>query len=78
SHLGDARATEMGEGGELNLGQLVRQRSGRDALLVGFSTYSGTVTAATEWGEPPERKAVGPGLEGSQEELFHNAAVTNF
>src|SRR4029079_15023527 len=25
SHLGDARATEMGESGELNLGQLVRE-----------------------------------------------------
>ena len=78
SHLGDARATEMGEGGELNVGQLVRERYGRDAVLVGFSTYTGTVTAASEWDEPPQRKAVRPGLAGSQEQLFHDVGVPNF
>src|SRR5207244_2976517 len=31
SHLGDARATEMGKQGELNVGQLVRERYGDDA-----------------------------------------------
>src|SRR5205807_4386426 len=31
SHLGDARATEMGRGGEWNVGQLVRQRHKQDA-----------------------------------------------
>src|SRR5207237_3884922 len=56
SHLGDARATEMGERGELNLGQLVREKYGLDAVLVGFSTYQGTVTAASDWGDPAERK----------------------
>ena len=50
SHLGDARATEMGAGGELNLGQLVREQFGHEAVLVGFTTYSGTVTAASDWG----------------------------
>jgi len=34
SHLGDARATQMGEEGELNVGQLVRERHGDGALLV--------------------------------------------
>jgi erythromycin esterase-like protein len=48
SHLGDARATEMGQRGELNVGQLVRQRYGGDAVLVGFTTHHGTVTAASE------------------------------
>ena len=52
SHLGDARATEMGQAGELNLGQLVREHYGQGAVLIGFSTYSGTVTAAAEWGWP--------------------------
>jgi erythromycin esterase-like protein/predicted phosphoribosyltransferase len=73
SHLGDARATQMGEGGELNLGQLVRERAGTDAVLIGFSTYHGTVTAASDWGDPAERKRVRPGLNGSYEELFHEA-----
>ena len=31
SHLGDARATQMADWGELNLGQPVRQRYGREA-----------------------------------------------
>jgi erythromycin esterase-like protein len=57
SHLGDARATEMGRRGELNVGQLVRERYGRDAVLVGFATHHGTVTAASDWGQPVERKA---------------------
>jgi erythromycin esterase-like protein len=61
SHLGDARATEMGRMGEHNVGQLVRQRFGPDAVLIGFSTYTGTVTAASDWDGPAERKRVSPG-----------------
>ncbi len=71
SHLGDARATEMARRGEHNLGQLVRQRWGSGAVLVGFTTYSGTVTAASDWNRPPERKRVRPALAGSFEWLFH-------
>jgi erythromycin esterase-like protein len=33
SHLGDARATELGDGGELNVGQLVREIYGDQARL---------------------------------------------
>jgi erythromycin esterase-like protein len=71
SHLGDARFTEMGHQGELNVGQLVRERYADDAKLIGFSTYTGTVTAADEWDGPALRKTVRPGLRGSYEELFH-------
>jgi erythromycin esterase-like protein len=78
SHLGDARATEMGQRGELNLGQLVRQRYGNEAVLVGFSTYTGTVTAASEWDGPAERKFVRPALLGSYEALFHRSDIPNF
>ena len=78
SHLGDARATEMGGAGELNVGQLVRQRYGRQALLVGFSTYSGTVTAADDWGAPAQRKTVRAALPESYEALFHEAGVGHF
>jgi erythromycin esterase-like protein len=78
SHLGDARATEMGEGGELNLGQLARERYGHDSVLIGFSTYAGTVAAAYEWGDAPERKRVRPGLAGSYEALFHDTGLDNF
>jgi erythromycin esterase-like protein/predicted phosphoribosyltransferase len=75
SHLGDARATEMGEGGELNLGQLVRERVGADAVLVGFTTFTGTVTAATEWDAPAGRRHVRPALAASYERLFHEAGI---
>jgi erythromycin esterase-like protein len=78
SHLGDARATEMGEGGELNVGQLVREEYGGQSVLVGFTTYTGTVTAATEWDGPALRRHVRPGLAGSYERLFHEAGVPRF
>jgi erythromycin esterase-like protein len=74
SHLGDARATEMGDAGEVNVGSLARQRWGRDVVNIGFSTYSGTVTAASDWDGHAERKIVRPGMSGSYEELFHAVA----
>ncbi|HXU80165.1 MAG TPA: erythromycin esterase family protein, partial [Polyangia bacterium] len=78
SHLGVARATEMGDAGELNLGQLVRDRFGAESVLVGFSTFTGTVTAASEWGGPAERKRVRPALPGSYERLFHDTLLPRF
>ena len=78
SHLGDARATEMGSRGELNLGQLVRERHGRDAVLIGFSTFSGTVTAASDWDAPAERKRVRQALAGSYERVFHDTGIPAF
>ncbi|MBA3858849.1 MAG: erythromycin esterase [Cyanobacteria bacterium PR.3.49] len=78
SHLGDARATEMSHRGELNLGQLVRQHLGDRCCLIGFSCYSGTVTAASTWGGPAERKTVRPGLTGSFERLFHGVDLPSF
>jgi erythromycin esterase-like protein len=78
SHLGDARATEMGDQGELNLGQLARERHGEAARLVGFTTYAGTVMAASDWGGRAEVKQVRPALPGSHEELFHQTGVSRF
>ena len=78
SHLGDARATEMSARGELNVGQLVREQYGRDAVLVGFTTYDGTVTAARDWDAPAERKNVRPALMGSYEALFHATSLPRF
>jgi erythromycin esterase-like protein/predicted phosphoribosyltransferase len=72
SHLGDARATEMGAQGEINVGQLVRQRYEDDAFNIGFSTYAGTVTAAHDWDQPAQRRTVRPGLPGSWESLLHD------
>jgi erythromycin esterase-like protein len=74
SHIGDARATEMGERrGELNIGQLCRQRFGREAALIGFGTHSGTVACASDWDEPMEIKAVLPSRADSYERQAHEA-----
>jgi erythromycin esterase-like protein len=78
SHVGDARATYMSAIGELNIGQLVRERWGDDAVLVGFTTYAGTVTAASDWGADAERKRVRPALPGSYEQVFHASGVPRF
>ena len=78
SHVGDARATEIGRLGEWNVGELSRQRYGDAAFLVGFSTYEGWVTAASEWDGPAERKQVRPALPGSYEEVFHQTGLGNF
>jgi erythromycin esterase-like protein/predicted phosphoribosyltransferase len=78
SHLGDARATEMGQRGELNVGQLTREKYGSEAVLVGFTTDHGTVTAASDWGKSAERKRVRPALAGSYEALFHATGRDRF
>ena len=78
SHLGDARATEMGDRGELNVGQLLRQRYGADAKSIGFTTYDGSVTAASDWDSVAERKSVRPALDGSVEALMHDVGMPQF
>ena len=64
--------------GELNVGQLVREQHGAAAVLVGFTTSTGTVTAATEWDGPAFRRHVRPALAGSYERLFHEVGIPRF
>jgi erythromycin esterase-like protein len=78
SHLGDARATQMGTWGELNLGQLARERHGDRVFIVGFTTHAGTVTAAREWDQSAERRRVMPSMAGSYERLFHDTDLERF
>ncbi len=78
AHLGDATATERGRRGELNVGQLVRERHERDCALIGFTTHHGTVTAASDWDEPAEQKNVRPALPDSYEVLFHEVGIPRF
>ena len=79
SHLGDARATEMSFAGEWNVGQLIRQRLGEaEALLVGFTTYTGTVTAAYEWDGEAEYRDVLPARADSYESLFRDTRLDRF
>ncbi|MGW4370580.1 erythromycin esterase family protein [Nocardia takedensis] len=78
SHVGDARATEMGAQGQLTLGQIVRQRHGAACRTIGFSTCGGTVTAAEDWGGPALRRTVREALPSSAEELFHDTGMGEF
>jgi erythromycin esterase-like protein len=78
SHLGDARATQLGLAGEWNVGQLTRERHDGQAVLLGFTTYDGTVTAASDWDAPPQRMRVRPALAGSHEALLHELGTPDF
>jgi erythromycin esterase-like protein len=78
SHLGDARATQLGDQGELNLGQLLRERHGKATYNLGFTTYTGTVIAAKEWDGPGLRRRIRPALPGSYEHLFHEVGLSRF
>ena len=78
SHLGDAAATEMGARGEWNVGQLARERWADDAVLIGFSSHHGSVTAAPQWDAAAQRRRLREGLPGSYEALFHQAGLPRF
>ena len=79
SHIGDARATEMGVvRDELNIGQLCRQKWGSEARLIGFGAHTGTVACADDWDEPTQIKAVRPSMKGSHERLSHDSGVAQF
>ena len=79
SHIGDARATEMGRvRGEHNIGQLVRERWGDEAALIGFGTHTGKVTAASDWDGDHETKRVLPSRPDSYERACHDSGVARF
>jgi erythromycin esterase-like protein len=78
SHLGDARATGMADIGELNLGQLVRERLGSGCCSIGMTTHEGEVTAAHEWDEPAALRTVRASLAGSYERVFHDVGIAAF
>ncbi|BCB90551.1 erythromycin esterase family protein [Phytohabitans suffuscus] len=75
THIGDARATDMGERGEVNIGQLARERYGPDdVVLVGFGSHHGTVVAGDGWGAPMEEMLVPPARDSAVEGVLHSAA----
>jgi erythromycin esterase-like protein len=78
SHVGDARATEMAARGELNVGQLAKELYGAQAINIGFTTYTGTVSAASAWEGEVERKRVRPALDISLEAFFHSIRLEAF
>jgi erythromycin esterase-like protein len=73
--VGDARATDADEP---SLGQLARERFGRLAVLVGFTTYSGTVVAALDSNGRPRRQTLHAAPADSYEALCHAAEIPRF
>jgi Erythromycin esterase homolog len=71
THIGDARATDMVDEGMVNVGQLLRERHGKEVYAVGFGTYEGTVIAGRSWGAPAQEMSVPSAMSGSWEELLH-------
>ena len=78
SHLGDARVTERSELGEWNVGQLMRQRHDGQSVLIGFTTYGGTVRAAKSWGSEGTEQPLRPALPGSFSAMFHSLGIPTF
>ncbi len=72
THVGDARATDMAQGGMVNIGQLARERFPDQVVLVGMGTWRGSVIAASEWGDQMRRMEVPRGRVHSFEHLFHD------
>ena len=76
--MGDARETDARRAREVNIGQLVRERFGLGKTFnIGFTTYTGTVTAADSWDMDPDFKRVRPSLPESVEYLLHDALTRN-
>ena len=79
SHIGNAAFTDMGHRrGELNIGQLTKEKFDERARLIGFGTHSGTVAAADDWDEPMKVKRVRPSLPESYERMCHDSGVERF
>ncbi|MGN6154233.1 MAG: erythromycin esterase family protein [Sphingomicrobium sp.] len=79
SHIGNAAYTEMGQvRGELNIGQLVKDRFDAKARLIGFGTHTGTVAAADDWDQPMKIKAVNPSMPESYERVSHDSRLPRF
>jgi erythromycin esterase-like protein len=78
SHMGDARATSAAARDELNLGQIMRERHGDTAFLVGLFAATGTVMAAEEWGETGRVYTLRTPIAGSHEALFRQTGIPAF
>ena len=79
SHIGNAAFTDMGRSrGELNIGQLAKEKFDARARLIGFGTHTGTVAAGDDWDEPMKVKRVNPSLPDSYERMSHDSGVPSF
>lgn len=83
THIGDARATAMGQHGMFSIGEKSRQAHSMDNVtLIGFTTFKGMVNAGLSWGAPMQTfkipKAKRGSLEYSLEKCGFNALYLIF
>jgi erythromycin esterase-like protein len=78
THVGDARYTDMASEGMINIGQLVREEhAGAGVYIVGFSTFKGSVIAASQWGSAPREMRVPEARTGSWDAILHAIQPAN-
>lgn len=70
--VGDARYSNMIQGGMSNLGQVLREKYEKKGVyLVGSGTYQGQVLASSHWDGPRMTMSLPQAVAGSWESLFH-------
>lgn len=77
THIGDSSATDMADDGMFNIGELVHQKYGDEAILIGFGSFKGSVIAGSSWGAPMQKVEVPGGRDGSWEYLLHQSGREN-
>ncbi len=90
THIGDARATDMGRQGAVNIGQLAKEDLGEESVFaIGFGTYEGRVLAGRQWEGPLQVMDTPPAMNNSWEAtlaefneeqfylLFNNPEINN-
>ena len=79
THIGDAEYTSMRQTGEQNIGELTRKGLGNEhVLLIGFTTYQGTVMAGSSWGAPMQEMTIPPAIPKSIEHTLNQLDLDRF
>lgn len=79
THIGDARATPMYSQGSYNIGQLAREKLGRENVFaVGFGCYKGSVLAGSSWGSQMLTMNIPEAASESVEALFKSVPKRDF
>ena len=79
THIGDAEYTSMRNTGEVNIGQLSREKLGRDnVFLIGFTSYKGKVMAASSWGARMKKMTIPAAVPNSIEHELNKIGEERF
>ena len=71
THVADASGADTARHNMISMGQLLREKFGKDVFLVGTGSYRGEVLSAQVWGAPVSKVEVPPPLDSSWEHALH-------